>query len=82
MGGLRHRLRAENLGGDLISKPIHILGDALEPVVVRADGLGEVIANFVAAAVLFDIRPVVLPLVLLFRAVAPLFVQPHNTPRT
>jgi hypothetical protein len=78
-GRLRHRL-AEDLGGDLLSEAIHVLGDAFEPVVVRADRPGEVIANFVAAAVLFDIGPVALALVLSPGGVTPLLIQPHAFP--
>jgi hypothetical protein len=57
--------------GELVSESLHILGNALELIVVRADGFAKVIPNLVATAILFDIGPVMLALVLFFGGLAP-----------
>jgi hypothetical protein len=67
-------LRAQNVGGKLVAEPPDVIGYTLEPIIVGAHGLGEVVANLITPVVLFDIRPVALPLVLFFRGFAPLLV--------
>lgn len=52
-------------------KPLHILGDALEPVIMGANGLREIGADLVAPAILLDIGPIVLALVFLFGGFTP-----------
>ena len=75
---MRFAASPRNIRRRLISEAIDILGYAFEPVVVRADRLGEVIANFVTAAVLFDDTSSMLSLVLTFVLFAPAVEQPHN----
>src|SRR5690606_29356299 len=62
LGRLRH-CGAEDFTSYLESESLHILGDAFESIVVRADGFGEVVADLVAAAILLDICPIMLALV-------------------
>ena len=45
---------------------------------MQADGLGEVIADLVAATMLLDIGPVVFALVLCFGGLAPPLIQLHG----
>ena len=66
--------------GYLVSEPINVAGDALESVVGRADSLGQVFANLVAAAILLDIGPATLALVPFPTGVAPPPIRSRAVP--
>jgi hypothetical protein len=73
-GAAQRELRAQNFRGNFVAEPLYVIGYTLKPIIVGAHGLGEVVTNLVAAALLFDIRPVALPFVFFFRGVAPLLI--------
>ncbi|KTE03759.1 hypothetical protein ATE68_08705 [Sphingopyxis sp. H038] len=71
----------QDLGGSLVSQPLHIGGDMFEPIIMGANSFDQAVANLVATICLLDERPVRPPSVCVDRPVAPFLKKCHKAPR-